>query len=194
MSDDDRRRWDRRYTERGPAHLDEVGLPSPFRDFCDLFPTSGTGLDVACGQGGAGVWLAQRGLTVHGYDVSAVVVSQARELARLAGCAQRCHFEVVDLEAGLPLGPPADVIVCSRFRDPRLDDALIARLAPDGLLAVSALSEVGASPGRYRAVRGELARAFAGLDVLAGAEADGLAWVLARKPTLAKITTWPTSR
>ncbi|MEZ0340828.1 cyclopropane-fatty-acyl-phospholipid synthase family protein [Mycobacterium sp. pV006] len=194
MSDDDRRHWDRRYADRGPAGLDEVGLPSPFRDFSDVFPRTGTGLDVACGRGGAAIWLAQRGLTVHGYDVSAVAVSQARELAQLAGCAERCHFEVVDLEAGLPPGPPAGVIVCSRFRDARLDDVLIARLAPDGLLAVSALSEVGANPGRYRAARGELTRAFARLEVLAAAEADGLAWVLARKPALAKISTWPRSR
>ncbi|MGE2833267.1 class I SAM-dependent methyltransferase [Mycobacterium sp. SMC-4] len=194
MTEADRQRWDQRYTQRGCAHHDEVALPTPFRDFADIFPTAGSALDLACGRGGAAVWLALRGLNVSGYDVSGVAVSQAREWAVRTGCAERCHFEVLDLDGGLPAGPPADVIICSRYRDARLDDALIARLAPAGLLAISALSEVGAEPGRFRVARGELARAFGELEELAAGEGDGLAWVLARKPPLAKISAWPTPR
>lgn len=194
MTDADRQRWDQRYAEREPAQRDEVALPGPFRDFADAFPTAGVALDLACGRGGAAVWLARRGMTVHGYDVSPVAVSQAQELAALAGCTARCHFEVVDLDGGLPSGPAAEVIVCSLYREPRLDGALIARLAPAGLLALSALSEVGAAPGRFRAPRGDLTRAFGTLEVLAAGEGDGLAWLLARKPPLAKINRWPRHR
>jgi hypothetical protein len=113
--------------------------------------------------------------------VSATAISQARDLARRRGVGDRCRFDVVDLDTGLPAGPPVDVALCHRFRDRRLDHAIIARLAPGGLLAIAALSEVGAGPGCFRAAPGELPAAFTGLDVIAAGEGRGEAWLLARK-------------
>ncbi len=180
MSDEDGVRWDRRYADRGSVTLDDAALPAVFQPFAEEFPTTGRALDLACGTGGAAVWLAQRGMAVWGCDVSAVAISQARELAERCGVAARCHFEVCDLDNGLPAGSPADVLICNMFRDARLDQAITGRIAPGGLLAASALSEVGASPGSFRVGAGELRRAFAGLDVIAGEEAHGRAWLLAR--------------
>lgn len=180
MSDEDGVRWDRRYADRGSVTLDDAALPAVFQPFAEEFPTTGRALDLACGTGGAAVWLAQRGMAVWGCDVSAVAISQARELAERCGVAARCHFEVCDLDNGLPAGSPADVLICNMFRDARLDQAITGRIAPGGLLAASALSEVGASPGSFRVGAGELRRAFAGLDVIAGGEAHGRAWLLAR--------------
>lgn len=177
---EDQRRWDERYTSRGPAADDAVGLPGVFADFADTFPTTGRALDVACGRGFATVWLARRGLRAVGLDVSPVAIGQARELARRSGVDDRCRFDVVDLDDGLPDGPPVDVILCHKFRDRRLDAALLARLAPGGLVAVAALSEVGAQPGPFRAARGELALAFGELDVIACGEGRGQAWLLGR--------------
>lgn len=174
----DRERWDERYAAAGPAPAPE--LPEVFRPHERAFPTSGTALDVACGRGQASVWLARRGLEVWGLDVSPVAVRGARELADANGVASRCRFDVVDLDDGLPPGPPVDVIVCHLFRDARLDGALVERLAPGGLLAVAALSEVGAGPGAFRVRAGELRAAFRSLDVLADGEADGRAWLVAR--------------
>jgi hypothetical protein len=68
------------------------------------------------------------------------------------------------------------------YRESRLDEELIERLAPDGLLAITSLSEVGAGPGRFRARPGELRDAFAELEILAEAEHDGVAWLLGLKP------------
>lgn len=146
-----------------------------------MFPTDGYALDLACGQGVASVWLARRGLTVWEVDVSAIAVDQARDLAVRSGVGGRCRFDIVDLDAGLPAGRPVDVIVCHRFRDRRLDEAIIERLAPGGLLAITALSAVGAEPGRFRAAPGELTTAFAQLEVIAAGEGNGEAWLLARK-------------
>jgi 2-polyprenyl-3-methyl-5-hydroxy-6-metoxy-1,4-benzoquinol methylase len=181
VSDDDRVRWDGRYGSREAASVESVGPPTVFAPFEDIFPTAGHALDLACGQGVGSVWLARRGLDVRGVDVSATAIGQARDLARRSEVGDRCRFEVVDLDTGLPAGPPADVILCHRFRDRRLDDAIIARLAPGGLLAVTALSEVGAGPGCFRAAPGELAAAFTELDVIAVGEGQGVAWLLARK-------------
>jgi SAM-dependent methyltransferase len=181
VSDDDRVRWDERYAGREAAPVESVGPPPVFAPFEDIFPTAGHALDLACGQGVGSVWLACRGLDVWGVDVSATAISQARELARRRGVGDRCRFDVVDLDTGLPAGPPVDVALCHRFRDRRLDDALIARLAPGGLLAIAVLSEVGAGPGCFRAAPGELPAAFTGLDVIAAGEGQGEAWLLARK-------------
>ncbi|MDF3338107.1 class I SAM-dependent methyltransferase [Mycolicibacterium septicum] len=181
MSEKDRVRWDAAYTSRGgPAG--EPAPPPAFAAHTDAFPARGTALDLACGQGLGSVWLARRGLDVWGVDVSAIAVEQATELAARCGVASHCRFDVVDLDDGLPPGPRVDVVICHRFRDSRLDDPIVKRLAPGGLLAVCALSEVGAAPGRFRAAPGELVSAFAGLDVIAAGEGDGEAWLLARLP------------
>ena len=180
MAETDRERWDERYADRAPAR---PGPPAAFTRHQDLFPSTGHALDLACGQGGAAVWLALRGLDVLGVDVSPVAIERARELAADNGVGQQCRFEVADLDDGLPPGPLADVIVCHKFRDRRLDAAIVERLAPGGLLALSALSEVGARPGPFRVAAGELAGAFAGLEHLAAGEGDGEAWLLARAPS-----------
>ncbi|MCG5433292.1 class I SAM-dependent methyltransferase [Mycobacterium sp. MYCO198283] len=181
MSEADRRRWDSRYADRPAPAVGAVALPPEFRPFAAQFPVAGVALDLACGDGLAAVWLARRGLTVLGVDVSPVAIARAAALAQRCGVAQRCRFAAADLDDGLPAGPAADVIVCHRFRDRRLDAAIVGRLASGGLLAVSACSEVGAAPGPFRARPGELRRAFASLRVLAGGEADGAAWLLARR-------------
>lgn len=181
MSDGDRARWDERYAGRRAPLSDDVGPAAVFAPYRDVFPVSGHALDLACGQGLGAVWLARRGLTVRGVDVSEVAVEQARELARRNGIGARCHFDVVDLDHGLPTGPPVDVIYCARFRDRRLDREMIERLTGTGLLAISALSEVGGSPGPFRVAPGELRAAFRDLEVIADGEGDGQAWLLGRR-------------
>ncbi len=180
MTDGDRRRWNQRYVSQGRALVAAVEPPAVFTPYADQFPTMGHALDLACGQGLGSVWLARRGMDVWGLDVSLVAVSRARDLAQRSGMGDRCRFDVVDLDDGLPPGPPVDVILCHKFRDRRLDRAIVERLAPGGLLAIAALSEVDAAPGPFRAAPGELPAAFAELDLVAAGEGQGLAWLLAR--------------
>lgn len=177
MSTTDRLRWDAIHAGRAAA--DEPGLPAVFAAYAEMFPTTGTALDLACGSGESAVWLALRGLEVCGLDVSPVAIGQARGLAARRGA--RCRFVVTDLDGGIPPGEPAEVIVCHRFRAPDLYPAIAGRLSPGGLLAISVLSEVDSGPGRYRAPAGELATAFAGLKLIAAAEGGGLAWLVARR-------------
>lgn len=180
MSDDDRRRWDERYAAM-PSSSEGDDPPILFAPFADLFPTSGYALDLACGAGADAVWLARRGLHVLGVDISSVAIAQARALAGATGMQSRCEFLEFDLDGGLPPGPQANLVLCNNFRDERLDAAIVRRLAPGGVLAISALSEVGARPGRFRVGAGELQRAFADLTVLAAGEGDGRAWLTARR-------------
>ncbi|HZC53122.1 MAG TPA: class I SAM-dependent methyltransferase [Mycobacterium sp.] len=180
MTREDRRRWDQRYASQGPAGAGAVEPPAVFAGYAEAFPTAGRALDVACGQGLGAVWLARRGLDVWGLDVSAVAIAQARDLAERSGVADRCRFDAVDLDEGLPDGPPVQVVLCHKFRDRRLDRAILGRLAPGGLLAIAVLSEVGAEPGQFRATAGELPAAFPRLNLLAVGEGEGCAWLLAR--------------
>lgn len=179
MTREDRRRWDERYASQKPASRPAVEPPSVLAPYTDTFPTSGKALDLACGQGMGSVWLARRGLDVWGLDISSVAITQAQDLARRSGVDERCRFDVVDLDEGLPPGARVDVILCHKFWDRRLDRAIIERLAPGGLLAIAVLSEVGASPGPFRAAAGELPAAFADLSLFSAGEADGYAWLLA---------------
>ncbi len=180
MAERDRVHWDSEYAGRGPA-AGPVVAPEVFATHQDVFPTAGHALDLACGAGLGSVWLARRGLKVWGLDVSPVAIEQAQELAQRNGVGDRCRFSVIDLDDGLPDGPQVDVILCHRFRDARLDRGVVARLVPGGLLAITALSEVGAQPGPFRAAPGELLTAFADLDHIIGGEGDGRTWLLARR-------------
>jgi 2-polyprenyl-3-methyl-5-hydroxy-6-metoxy-1,4-benzoquinol methylase len=180
MAERDRLRWDERYSAQEAPAVSAVEPPEILARHAEVFPTAGTALDLACGQGIGAIWLARRGLEVWAFDISPVAIGQARDLARRSGVSDRCRFDVVDLDEGLPGGPPVDVILCHRFRDGRLDQAIIERLAPGGLLAIAVLSEVGAAPGPFRAAAAELPAAFAELTPVAAGEGEGHAWLLAR--------------
>ncbi|MCV7226565.1 class I SAM-dependent methyltransferase [Mycolicibacterium komossense] len=182
MSSEDRDRWDAKYAATETAGLRDIALPAVFAPYAELFPAAGLALEVACGRGRAAIWLARRGLVVLGLDISPVAVAQAGELARAAGMGARCRFDVADLDDGLPAGPAVDVVLCHKYRHSGLDRQLLARLKPGGLLAISALSEVGAGPGSFRIPRGELQQAFGALDVIAEGEADGLGWLVGLLP------------
>ena len=160
--------------------------PAAFQRFAADFPT------VCRAAPGSRVWARRRRSMARparhgglGCDASPVAITQARALADRCGMAAHCHFEVVDLDDGLPEGLPADMVICNRFRDARLDRPIVERLARGGLLAISARSEVGASPGPFRVKAGELRQAFDGLDIIAAQEANGEAWLLARRPHFA---------
>lgn len=158
---------------RGREHLLPASHP----------PAAPRALDVACGRGAVAVWLAGRGLSVDAVDVSATAVEAGAGLARSVGVADCVRWWCHDLDAGLPTactGPYA-VVVCQRFRDPALYPELVRRLGPGGLLAVTVLSEVGARPGPWRAVAGELLASFTDLDVLTHREGDGEAGIVARR-------------
>lgn len=183
MSELDRQHWDSRWIEAGKAPI--IGVPPPppvFADIEGLFPSEEFALEIACGRGRGAVWLAKRGMTVLAVDVSLVAVGLAGELAKHSGVASRCQFKAHDLDQGLPNTEQADLLFCHLYRDPQLDQPIIKRLAPGGLLAMACLSEVGAGAGEFRIPAGSLRQAFGSLEVLDENEGEGMARILVRKP------------
>lgn len=174
--------WDARFAASEPGR---AGPPAGLVGRTDLVPGSGRALDVACGRGTVAVWLAQRGLVVDAVDAAPAGLALGARLAADAGVTVR--WVSADLERGLPLDGPYDVVVCQRYRDPSLYPALAGVLAPGGLLVVTVLSTVGDAGGRFRAAPGELRTAFAdpavarGLDVVVDEEGSGEATLVARR-------------
>jgi SAM-dependent methyltransferase len=182
MSIEDRRRWDARHAGPELEPAGEPFVPSIFAACAHLLPDTGHALEIACGCGRAALWLAARGMLVHAVDISPVAIGQARALLARNGYVARVRFEVFDLDQGLPAGPPCALLLCHNFRDARLYRPMLQRLAPGGILAIAALSEVGATrPGPFHARPGELRRAFAALEPLAEGERDGRAWLVGRR-------------
>jgi SAM-dependent methyltransferase len=183
---DDGRRWDERYaaTTRVEARAPEAIDRWP--ELISLLPETGRCLDVASGPGAVTLWFARRGLEVTALDASGVAIELLRNAAAAAQLAQRVDARTVDLDDGLPddLGT-FDVIVCQRFRDPRLYGPMIDRLAPGAIAMITVLSRVGSpDPGPFHAPAGELSDAIGAderCETLRSWEGDGVAHVAARR-------------
>ena len=101
-----------------------------------------TFVDLACGLGGPGIWIAERtGASVVGVDFSRVAIAEAEALAAERGMSARARFVVADAaETGLPTAAFAAVacIDSLQFVEPVAGTVEIARLlAPGGVAVVT---------------------------------------------------------
>ncbi|HWV86465.1 MAG TPA: methyltransferase domain-containing protein [Capillimicrobium sp.] len=105
----------------------------------DLAP--GTALDLGCGQGGDAIWLARRGWTVTGVDISPSALEAAERNAAAAGLQGRIAWERHDLSASMPDGA-FDLVAATYLHSPvEIDrDAILRaaadRVAPGGTLLI----------------------------------------------------------
>jgi ubiquinone/menaquinone biosynthesis C-methylase UbiE len=100
-------------------------------------------LDLGCGRGGPGLWLAwSQGALLVGVDFSAVAVQQAADRAALFGLANRSRFVVGDLAATGLADATADAVVSIDALHFAADPTAAARealrlLRPSGRLALT---------------------------------------------------------
>ncbi|MGX7681634.1 SAM-dependent methyltransferase [Jatrophihabitans sp. DSM 45814] len=140
--------WDDRY---GSADAIWSGNPNPLlvEYASKLHP--GTALDVGSGEGADAIWLASRGWTVLGIDISAVALQRAADLAAIAGqqIADRIDWRQMDLLAGEtstdavsgPLEAQYDLVSAQFMHLPRVDRELLhqrlaAAVRPGGALLI----------------------------------------------------------
>ena len=97
-----------------------------------LLPKQGVALDLACGQGGNALLLAQAGLTTSAWDISSVAIKQLTDYAK----AQSLTIDVQQRDViQFPPEPNSlDVLMVSFFLDRALCPTLLAALKPSGLL------------------------------------------------------------
>ncbi len=163
---EDRARWDARYA----AERQALG-PSPFLvAMADFLPPRGRALDVATGSGREAIFLAARGLSVVGIDVSPVGLGLARRRAE----ERALHLDLIAADLlRFPLPRAAfDVVTCFHYLERSLFPALEASLRPGGVLVFETfttdqLAFPEAHPRReaFLLRPNELLRAFPGLHV-----------------------------
>ncbi|MEW5838826.1 MAG: methyltransferase domain-containing protein [Pseudomonadota bacterium] len=122
-------KWNARYAAISAGAQDAAWV---LREHTHLLPADGDALDLACGLGGNVLLLAERGLKVSAWDVSAVAIERLRlEAARRSLSLEAAVRDVVQSP---PAPASADVIVVAHFLERALFPALLAALRPGGLL------------------------------------------------------------
>jgi SAM-dependent methyltransferase len=161
--------------EPGPGA--RLWRPAPFLE--EVLPQilRGRALDLAAGAGRDAVFLALSSFEVEAWDIDAEALARADRLARRHRVA--IATTVCDLERGLPPIPAArfDLVVCFRYLHRPLFPLMAGALAPGGHLVYETYrvgQERFGRPMRERFLLqpGELARAFASLDILRHEEPD----------------------
>lgn len=183
---EDRARWDARYADAPLASPVAPIALAASADARALLPSSGRAVDVACGTGAQALWLAAAGFGVVALDVSPVAAELVRRGAVSVGLHDRIEARVHDLDDGLPGDlHDVDVVVCQRFRDPRLYAQMIEVLRPGGIAVVTVLSGVGldVDAGPHHARPGEMVNALAAVDaeIVFHHEEAGQASIVARR-------------
>jgi SAM-dependent methyltransferase len=158
-------KWDQRYAdEEKVARPAEVLLNN-----AHLLPKQGCALDLACGLGGNGLFLAAKGFEVEAWDLSAVAIQRLQQTARHRNL-NHLIAQVRDVQKQPPLEQQFDVIVVSYFLDRGLIPALIQALRPGGLIfyqtfTQQAVSEEGPKNPSFRLADQELLQLFRDLKV-----------------------------
>jgi 2-polyprenyl-3-methyl-5-hydroxy-6-metoxy-1,4-benzoquinol methylase len=130
--------WDGRYRERDAMWGSE---PNRFLVEAVADLDRGTALDLGCGHGRNALWLAERGFTVTGLDLSPVAIEQADALAAETGVA--VEFEAVDLLTWTPNDRLWDLVVLAYLHLPEtmrqsVHAAAVSGVAPGGRIVVIA--------------------------------------------------------
>ncbi len=132
--------WDRRYGEKpslwsghvNAALEEEVGSLTP-----------GTALDVACGEGGDALWMAERGWQVEAVDVSRVALDRAAAQAEARDLQGRVSWQQRDVLAWQPPPSTYDLVSVTFLHFPvelrtRVYAGLAAAVRPGGSFLVVA--------------------------------------------------------
>lgn len=179
---DDADRWNGRYEGRA------AGDPAMPKGLGGIeLERGGRCLDVACGLGEQSLWAAREGFDVVAIDASDIAITALNSAAVSLGVRDRIDSRVVDLDDGLPadVANSCALVICQRFRDPRLYPHLVYMAEPGGVIVVTVLSRVGVTGehGPFHAGPGDLVCAFRDLDVeiLRSVELDGEATLVARR-------------
>lgn len=157
-------KWNKIYTERSV----EPSASHVLIENQHLLPKHGVALDFACGLGGNAMLLAEAGLQVAAWDISAVAISQLLQRVKKRNLIIKA--EVRDVTMFPPEPNSLDVLVVSYFLDRELCPALIDAIRPGGLLFYQTycqqkVSDMGPQNPAYLLADNELLSLFQSMKV-----------------------------
>lgn len=186
MSASDRVHWDTIYRTRG-----ESPFPDPDPLLYQAVPPLRAGetahaLDLACGLGQNGLWLAEQGYTVDLIDVSRVALTHARTEATRRNL-RSVNFFQLDLDNAQLQTAAYDLICVIRFLDRSLLPQIRAAMKPGGRILyqtfnVRFLREKPDMHPAYLLEIGELAGFFGDWRILRNSEPESVSQLVAIKP------------
>jgi tellurite methyltransferase len=159
--------WDQRYRsgERRAEDLDAAPTPLLVEAATKLAP--GDALDLACGSGRNGLWLATRGWRVTAVDGSRVAIEILQSRASEQGF--RVNARVADLEKfEFRIDPSSwNLIAICYYLQRDLFESAKQGVVPGGILiAIVHIVAHGEEPTPHRLNPGELQRYFQGWEIL----------------------------
>ncbi len=181
----DRDRWESRYRE-GEKHEDR---PDSLLEAHGHLLTGGRALDLACGYGANGLFVARAGYAVDAVDISLTALSVLQAQARHERLNIRCA--VADLDDFVLPRCRYDLVLVFYFFSPALIGHIRDCLKPGGLLFYATYNHrhTTTKPGFnpvYLVPRGGLGRLFHGLTIILdnpdARDDRGVSELIARKP------------
>ncbi len=156
-----REKWDRYYSEAEAGSVARVVSENRH-----LLPTTGVGLELACGLAENAFVAAEQGISMEAWDISPVAVERINQ--RAADTALPVSGQICDLYKEPPQAAHYDLIIVTHFLERDLAAVISAALRPGGLLFYQTFtrSQVGSSGPSNRAFRlaeGELLQLFSEL-------------------------------
>jgi len=182
-------KWNQRWQEKAFKPL----APDPWLLRAMIFLSPGPALDVACGRGRNSLYLAEKGFTVTGVDIS----DQGLSLLQQEGSNRNLPLKLLQLDledsASLPPGP-FNVILKFFYLQRSLLPIIKDILKPGGVIVLRSFSKAKSTQREsgnpeFILNPGELLDVFAGWDILLYEEGleksqtgGSLAGIVARKP------------
>ncbi len=166
------KKWDTRYRD---THRSASSVAAVLQQNQQRLPNTGKALDLAAGLGANALFLAEKGLEVHAWDISAVAIERLNTVAQQQGLT--VHTQTRDCVASPPEAESFDLIIVSRFLERTLCPAISAALKPGGLLfyqtyTLAKKGHEGPNNPHFLLAKEELLVLFNELEVLSYAEQD----------------------
>ncbi len=166
MNDKTKEKWDRNYDACSSTY------PAPaevLRQNQHLLPTQGTALDLACGRGANAICLAENGLSVSAWDISASALKHLSNEAVKKGLL--IEIDSRNISEQPPEPNSFDIITVSNFLERELIDTIRNAVKPNGLIfyqtfIIDKTSNVGPNNPDYLLGKNELLNLFNNWDII----------------------------
>ncbi len=186
----DAAKWDQKYLRR--EHGNEL-TPDPLLvAYSDLFDSTHTVIDLACGTGRNAVYLARLGCFTVALDCSLEALRRCQVLAQESDV--QIHAVAADLNESRLAAESTDAIVCFNYLNFELADNMQASLKPGGLLIMKTFNQnfLYVNPRfnpNYVLKPGELTTTFYKLRIIeldddCVPESKTKSFIIARKPDI----------